>query len=128
MPSFLALSARLAEMRAGKATSLIGKASSIWSLRLEGRGIAVPGPVGLEDDLRDLAAIGPAGGDALGPAGAAAMEEHHVRMLGADFVERVPDAADIVAVGAAGKRDAGAGRGEEVGVGAAAGGEVLAAM
>ena len=31
---------------------------------LEGRGLGVLGPVGLEDDLRDLVVIGPAGGDA----------------------------------------------------------------
>jgi hypothetical protein len=34
-------------------------------------------------------------------------------MLGADLVEGVPDAADVVAVGAAGEGDAQAGRGED---------------
>src|ERR1700738_36116 len=52
-------------------------------------------------DLRDLAVVGPAGGDAFGSPRAAAMQEHHVRVLGADLVEGVPDARDIVAVGAA---------------------------
>ena len=33
---------------------------------LEGSGLAVGGPVGLEGDLRDLAMIGPAGGRLLG--------------------------------------------------------------
>src|SRR6201987_3457381 len=33
---------------------------------LEGSGAAFAGPVGLKDDLRDLAIVGPAGGDALG--------------------------------------------------------------
>ena len=36
---------------------------------LEGRGLLVPGPVGLEDDLRDAAVVGPLGGDQLGAAG-----------------------------------------------------------
>src|SRR3984893_13357258 len=80
---------------------------------LEGCGVAVPRPVGLEDDLGDLAVVGPAGGDALGAPGAAAVHEPHVRVLGTDFVEGVPDAGDIVAVGAAGKGDTGAGRSED---------------
>ena len=58
---------------------------------LEGSGIAVAGPVGLEDDLWNFAMIGPAGGDALGALGAAAVQQHHVGMLGADLVERRPD-------------------------------------
>ena len=45
-----------------------------------------------------------------GAARAAAMEKHHVGVLGAHLVERVPDAQVIVAVGAAGEGDAGAGR------------------
>jgi hypothetical protein len=88
----------------------------------------VLGPVGFEDDLWNLPLIGPAGGDAFGAARAAAMEEHHVGVLGADLVERVPDADVIVAVGAAGEGDAGAGRGEHFGVGAAAGGEKFPAV
>jgi len=95
---------------------------------LEGRGVAVPRPVGLEDDLWNFAIVSPAGGDALGAARAAAVQEHHVRMLGADLVERVPDALVVVALGAAGEGDARAGRGAELGVGAAAGGEELAAV
>ena len=42
---------------------------------LEGSGAAFACPVGLEDDLRNLAIIGPAGGDALGTARAAALSE-----------------------------------------------------
>ena len=79
---------------------------------LEGRGVAVAGPVGLEDDLWNFAMVGPAGGDALGAARAAAVQQHHVGMLGADLVERLPDARVIVAVGAAGEGDAGAGGGQ----------------
>ena len=112
----------------GKAMTPIGSASSSWSLRLKGAALRCAGPVGLEDDLRDLAIVGPAGGDALGAARAAAVQQHHVGMLGADLVERVPDALVIVAVGAAGEGDAGAGGGEHLGVGAAAGGEEVAAV
>jgi hypothetical protein len=90
---------------------------------LEGSGAAVAGPVGLEDDLWHLAIIGPAGGDALGAARAAAVQQYHVGMLGADPVERLPDAGVVVAVGAAGEGDAAAGGGKHIGVGAAAGGD-----
>ena len=67
----------------------------------------MPCPVGLEDDLRHLAIVGPAGGDALGAARAAAVQQHHVGVLRADLVERVPDTRVIVAIGAAGEGDAG---------------------
>src|SRR6202045_1965837 len=70
---------------------------------LEGCGVAVPVPVGLEDDLWNFAIVGPAGGDALGAARTAAVQEDHVGMLGADLVEGVPDAVDIVSVVAAGE-------------------------
>ena len=40
-----------------------------------------------EDHLGDFAMIGPAGGDALGAAWAAAVQQHHVGVLGADLVE-----------------------------------------
>src|SRR3984893_9879006 len=89
---------------------------------LEGCGVAVPVPVGLEDDLWNFAIVGPAGGDALGAARTAAVQEDHVGMLGADLVEGVPDAVDIVAVGAAGEGDAGAGGSVDFGLGASPGG------
>src|SRR3546814_2724335 len=66
-----------------------------------GRGVAMAVPVGLEGDLHDLAVVGPAGGDALGAARAATVQQHHVGMLGVDLVERGPDALVIVEVGTA---------------------------
>jgi hypothetical protein len=42
---------------------------------LEGCGLGVFGPVGLEDDLRDLVVIGPTGGDALGAFRASAVQQ-----------------------------------------------------
>ena len=54
---------------------------------LERRGLGVLGPVGLEGDLRHLAVIGPAGGDALGALRRSAVQEHHVGVLGMDLVE-----------------------------------------
>ena len=45
------------------------------------------GPVGLEGDLRHFAVLGPAGRDALGALRAAAMQQHHVGVLGVDLVE-----------------------------------------
>lgn len=73
---------------------------------LERRGLGVARPVGLKDNLRHIALFGPAGGDALGPLRTAAMQQHHVRMLCAGAVQRVPDRAVIVALEAAGKGDA----------------------
>ena len=70
---------------------------------LERCGVPVPGPVGLEDDLRHLAAVGPASGDTLGAFWRAAVQQHHVGVLGAHLVERFPDAPVIVAIGAAGE-------------------------
>ena len=83
----------------------------------------MPVPVRLEGDLRDLAVLGPAGGDALGAARAAAVEQHHVGVLLAGLVERVPDPLVIVAVEPAGEGDLGAGRHQHLGLGAAARGE-----
>jgi hypothetical protein len=56
------------------------------------------------------------------------VEQHQVRVLGADLVERVPDALVIVAVGTPGKGDARAGRRPEFGIGATAGREEVAAV
>jgi hypothetical protein len=85
-------------------------------------------PIRLEDDLRDLAAIGPAGGDALGAAWTAAVEQHQVRVLGADLVERVPYALVIVAIGTAGESNARAGRRPKFGIGAPLGGKKVATV
>ena len=95
---------------------------------LEGRRLAVAGPVGLEGDLRNLAAIGPAGGGLLGAFGAAAMDEDHVRVFGEHLVEHGPDADVIVAIDAAGKGDLGPGRQMHLGLGAALGGDEVAAV
>ena len=107
----------------GKTMTPAGMTDSIWSLRRNGRRLGVPVPVGLEGDLRHLAAFGPAGGDALGAARAAAVQQHHVGMLLAGLVERVPDPLVIVEVDAAGEGDLGAGGQQHLGLGAAAGGE-----
>ena len=63
------------------------------------------GPIGFEGDLRNLAMIGPASGDTLSALRRTAMEQHHVRMLGMDLIELVPDQADIVKVEATGEGD-----------------------
>ena len=77
----------------GKTMTPIGSTSSIWSLRLNGAALACC-PVGLEGDLRDLAVVGPAGGDALGALRRAAVQQHHVGVLGVHLVEPVPDPRD----------------------------------
>ena len=66
MPSFLALSARFAEMpEPGNTMTPIGEDVEDLVVALERRGPRVTVPVGLEDDLRHLAGVSPAGGDAL---------------------------------------------------------------
>src|SRR3546814_2963215 len=67
-------------------------------------------------------------GDALGAAWAAAVQQHHVGMLRVDLVERGPDALVVIEVGAAGEGDAAARRHEQLRLGAALGGDELAAV
>ncbi len=78
----------------------IGRTSRIVSLRLNGAALRMAGPVGLEGDLRDLAGVGPFGGDQFGALRRSAMQQDHVGMLGVDLVERVPDQPVIVEVDA----------------------------
>ena len=63
------------------------------------------GPIGFESDLRNFAVVGPAGGDALSALRRTAVQQHHLRMLGVDLIELVPDQAVIVEVEAAGEGD-----------------------
>ena len=56
------------------------------------------------------------------------MQQHHVGMLGVDFVERVPDRGMIVEVEAAGESDFGSGGEQHLGFGAAFGSEEIAAV
>ncbi len=86
------------------------------------------GPIGLEGDLGDLAGAGPGGGDALSALRAAAVEQHHAGMLGMNLVEPVPDGAMVVEVETAREGDLGAGRQQHLGVGAALGGNEVAAV
>src|SRR5436190_23615012 len=66
MPSLRALSARFSWMPVPGATSTpIGNTLQHGVVPLERRGLGVASPVGPEGDLRHLAVIGPAGGDAL---------------------------------------------------------------
>ncbi|KPF83617.1 hypothetical protein IP70_17810 [alpha proteobacterium AAP38] len=51
---------------------------------------------GLKTIWGDATILGPAGGDALGTLGAAAMQQDHVGMFDMDLVQRGPDAVDIV--------------------------------
>ncbi len=58
---------------AGKNDDADGQDVQHLVIALERGGFGVAGPVGLEGDLRHLAAVGPAGGDAFGASGAAAV-------------------------------------------------------
>jgi hypothetical protein len=117
MPIALALSARLSVTPVpGNTTMPIGRASSSWSLRLNGAAFLMTCPVRLEDDLGNLALIGPAGGDLLRTPRRAAVEKHHVGVLGHHLVEHGPDALVIVTVDAAGEGDPGAFRQQDLGV------------
>ena len=95
---------------------------------LEGRGLGVFGPVGLESDLRDLAGFGPFGGDEFGTLGAATVEKDHVGILGLDLIKLGPDQAVIVEVGPAGEGNLGALGQHHFGFRAALGGQEIAAV
>ena len=88
----------------GKCMTPIGSTSSIASLRLNGAALACLVQFGLEGDLRDLAVVGPFGGDQLGALRRSAVQQHHVRVLGVDLVELGPDQPVIVEVEPAGQR------------------------
>ena len=70
---------------------------------LEGRGLTVGGPIGLERYLRHLAMIGPASGGLLGAFWRTAMDEHHVGMLDEHLVENGRDELMVGVIGAAEK-------------------------
>ena len=91
----------------GKAITPFGRRLSSSSLRRNGRGASVAVPVRLADDLVDAVALGPARGDLL-DAGAAAVHEHHVAMLGAGLVEHADHRGRVGDVLAAGDGDQGA--------------------
>src|SRR5215510_10634175 len=95
---------------------------------LERRGPGVPVPVGLEDDLRHVAVISPAGGDAFRALGTAAMQQYHFRMLAVDLVERRPDRGMIVEVEAAGEGNLWSDGKQNLDFGAAFSGEKIAAI
>jgi len=56
------------------------------------------------------------------------VQQHHIGVFGANFVECSADGFVIVAVGAASEGDAGTGGSEQLGVGAAAGGDKFPAV
>jgi hypothetical protein len=89
-----ALSARLSVMpERGNTTRPIGTTSSMRSVALERRGLALVVPVGLERDLGHLARTGPTGGYALGAAVGAAVQEDHAGVFGEHLIEDGPDAS-----------------------------------
>jgi hypothetical protein len=80
----------------GKTINPAGMTESISSLRRNGRGLGVLRPVRLEGDLRHLAGFSPAGGDAFGAFWRAAVQQHHVGMLGMGLIELRPDPLVVV--------------------------------
>ena len=102
----------------GKAMAPIGSTSSIWSLRLKG--------VRPEGDQGHLAVVGPAGGNPFGTFRRTAVQQHHVRMLAANLVERIPDHVVIVEVEPAGECALGIGGEQYLVVRPAFGGEEVA--
>ncbi len=95
---------------------------------LEGCGLGVFGPVGLEGNLRHTPGLGPFGGDELCALRAATMEKDHVGIFGPDLIELAPDQAVIVEVGPAGEGNLGACGKHHLGFCAALGGEEIAAV
>ena len=72
--------ARATDLGSRKTTPRIEGIASITSLRLKGPG-SLPGAVGIEGDLRDLAIVCPAGCDALNSCGTSSFEENHIGRL-----------------------------------------------
>ena len=62
-------------------------------------------PVRLEDNLGDLAVLGPETGDLFGPLGATSMQEDHIGMASMDTIQRFEDAVIVFALNAAGEGD-----------------------
>ena len=112
----------------GKTISPTGSVLQKLIVALEGRGLGVARPVGLEGDLRDLAAVGPAGCDALGALRCAAVQKHHVGVFGVHPVKDGPNAQVIGAILPAGKSDPRAGRQMDLGVGAPLCGDKVATV
>ena len=112
----------------GNTMTPIGSDVEHGVVALERGGLGVLRPVGLEGDLRHLAVGRPFGGDQLGALRGAAVQQHHVGMLGVDLVESVPDQAMIVEVEAAGDGDLWTGGQEHLVVGALLRGEEIAAV
>jgi len=94
---------------------------------LEGRGLGVLRPIGLEGDLRHLAMVGPASSDFFGAFRTAAVQQHHVGVLGVDLIEFVPDELVVGAV-STGEDDLRACGQHHLGLGTALGGEEIAAV
>ena len=71
----------------------IGRTSSIWSLRLKGAALACRVQSGLKAICGTLRVSAQRAAMRSAPFGDAAVQQHHVGMLGADLVERGPDQA-----------------------------------
>lgn len=71
--------------------------------------------------------IGPTGSDLLGTPWRLAVHQHHVGMPGVDMVELGPDQLMIVEIEAAGESDLGAGREQDLLLGALSGGDEIVA-
>ena len=81
--------------RAGEDDDADRQAVEHLVIALERRGFGMFGPIRLEFNLRHLAVAGPGGGDAFSALRASTMHQDHVRMLGVDLIETVPDRAVI---------------------------------
>ena len=104
MPSFLVAQVLL-NAGAGEDDDADRQHIEYLIVALERRCLRMFGPIRFEGDLRNLAVVGPAGGDTLGALRRTTVQQDHVQMLGMDLIELVPDQAVIVAVEAAGEGD-----------------------
>ena len=100
MPIDVALSTRFPVMPLpGKAMTALRQEVQQLVVAAERSGASVPLPVGLAHDLVHCVAFGPLRGDLLN-AGAAAVHEHHVAVLGAHLLQAAVDdvrVADVLA-------------------------------
>jgi len=95
---------------------------------LERRRLGVLGPVRLEGDLWNLPGDRPFGGDQFGTLWRAAMDQDHVRMLGVNLVETIPDQVVVVEVEAASECDLRPRGQHDLGLGTTLGGDKVSGV
>ena len=112
----------------GKCMTPIGSSSSMASLRLNGAALACLVQSGLKAICGTLRLTAHLEAISSAPFGEPPWMQDHVGMLGVDLVEAIPDQVVVVEVEATGKSDLRSCRQHHLGLGAALGGDKVAAV